>query len=127
MLDKGLKITQKVPQLVKVLEKGGAVAEQISKKAPLLTKILKGGVEGAGDTVLFNIVNGEGTDASEMGLGGAIGGTFPVAGKAFNWLKNKAKNLIGSTASKLELNGIINPAKLKKVQDQLLQEGASFP
>lgn len=77
--------------------------------------------------VLFNAVNGEGTDASDMGVGAGFGAISPILWKALWWIGKKTKNLIGNSASKLELSGIINPWKLKKVQDQLLQEGASFP
>ena len=43
------------------------------------------------------------------------------------WLGCKAKNLIWKGASKLELNGNLNPAKLEAVQKQLIEEGATLP
>lgn len=40
--------------------------------------MLKSGFEGASDMVLFNAVNGEGTDASDMGVGAGFGAISPI-------------------------------------------------
>ena len=109
------------------LNKAWGKVDLLTQKAPILWKMLKSGFEGASDTVLFNAVNGEGTDASEMWVGAGIGAAFPVLWKALWWVGNKAKNLIGNSASKLELNGILNPAKLETIQQQLITEGSMLP
>lgn len=113
--------------VVWLLNKAGGKVDQLTQKAPLLWKMLKSGFDGASDMVLFNAVNGEGTDASEMWVGAWIGVAFPLVWKALWWVGKKAKNLIGNSASKLELNGILNPAKLETVQQQLITEGSMLP
>lgn len=110
-----------------LLNKAGGKVDQLTQKAPLLWKMLKSGFDGASDMVLFNAVNGEGTDASEMWVGAWIGAAFPILWKALWWVGKKAKNLIWKGASKLELNGNLNPAKLESVQKQLIEEGATLP
>lgn len=120
--------TEKGADLVAwLLNKAWGKVDLLTQKAPILWKMLKSGFEGASDTVLFNAVNGEGTDASEMWVGAGIGAAFPVLWKALWWVGNKAKNLIGNSASKLELNGILNPAKLETIQQQLITEGSMLP
>lgn len=110
-----------------LINKAGGQVDHLTQKAPILWKMLKSGFEGASDTILFNAVNGEGTDVSEIWVGAGIGGAFPVLWKALWWVGNKAKNLIGNSASKLELNGILNPAKLETIQQQLITEGSMLP
>lgn len=120
--------TEKGADLVAwLLNKAWGKVDLLTQKAPILWKMLKSGFEGASDTVLFNAVNGEGTDTSEMWVGAGIGAAFPVLWKALWWIGNKAKNLIGNSASKLELNGILNPAKLETIQQQLITEGSMLP
>ena len=120
--------TEKGADLVAwLLNKAWGNVDLLTQKAPILWKMLKSGFEGASDTVLFNAVNGEGTDTSEMWVGAGIGAAFPVLWKALWWIGNKAKNLIGNSASKLELNGILNPAKLETIQQQLITEGSMLP
>lgn len=113
--------------VVGLLNKTGGKIDQLTQKLPILWKILKGGFEWASDTVLFNAVNGEGTDLTDASLGAGIWGAFPVVWKMLWWLGGKAKNLIWKGASKLELNGNLNPAKLEAVQKQLIEEGATLP
>ena len=113
--------------VVGLLNKTGGKIDQLTQKLPILWKILKGGFEWASDTVLFNAVNGEGTDLKDAWLGAGIWGAFPVVWKMLWWLGGKAKNLIWKGASKLELNGNLNPAKLEAVQKQLIEEGATLP
>lgn len=113
--------------VVGLLNKTGGKIDQLTQKLPILWKILKGGFEWASDTILFNAVNGEGTDLTDAWLGAGIWGAFPVVWKMLWWLGGKAKNLIWKGASKLELNGNLNPAKLEAVQKQLIEEGATLP
>ena len=113
--------------VVGLLNKTGGKIDQLTQKLPILWKILKGGFEWASDTILFNAVNGEGTDLKDAWLGAGIWGAFPVVWKMLWWLGGKAKNLIWKGASKLELNGNLNPAKLEAVQKQLIEEGATLP
>lgn len=118
---------KKADFVVGLLNKAGGKVDQLTEKLPILWKILKGWFEGAGDTVLFNAVNGEGTDLKDASLGAGIWGAFPIVWKMLWWLGGKAKNLIWKGASKLELNGNLNPAKLESVQKQLIEEGATLP
>lgn len=118
---------KKADFVVGLLNKAGGKVDQLTEKLPILWKILKGWFEGAGDTVLFNAVNGEGTDLKDAWLGAGIWGAFPIVWKMLWWLGGKAKNLIWKGASKLELNGNLNPAKLESVQKQLIEEGATLP
>lgn len=110
-----------------LINKAGGQVDHLTQKAPILWKMLKNGVEGISDTVLFNAVNWETTNLEEAGIGAGIGGALPVLWKALWWVGNKAKNLIGNSASKLELNGILNPAKLETIQQQLITEGSMLP
>ena len=113
--------------VVGLLNKTGGKINQLTQKLPILWKILKGGFEWVSDTVLFNAVNGEGTDLKDASLGAGIWGAFPVVWKMLWWLGGKAKNLIWKTTSKLELSGNLNPAKLEAVQKQLIEEGTTLP
>lgn len=110
-----------------LINKAGGQVDHLTQKAPILWKMLKNGVEGISDTVLFNAVNWETTNLEEAWIGVGIGGALPVLWKALWWVGNKAKNLIGNSASKLELNGILNPAKLETIQQQLITEGSMLP
>lgn len=110
-----------------LINKAGGQVDHLTQKAPILWKMLKNGVEGISDTVLFNAVNWETTNLEEAWIGAGIGGALPVLWKALWWVGNKAKNLIGNSASKLELNGILNPAKLETIQQQLITEGSMLP
>lgn len=110
-----------------LINKAGGQVDHLTQKAPILWKMLKNGVEGISDTVLFNAVNWETTNLEEAWIGAGIGGALPVLWKALWWVENKAKNLIGNSASKLELNGILNPAKLETIQQQLITEGSMLP
>lgn len=109
--------------VVWLINKAGGKVDTLTKKAPFIWKILKNWFSGASDMVLFNIVNWEGTDVSDIAIGGGIGGAMPVLWKLWKFIKWG----IWNTAAKTELNGLLNPAKLDTVRKALIVDGVKLP
>ena len=108
--------------LLKGTEKGAKIVQALDK-APVWQKMIAWWLEWVWETTLYDIIsNQELPDTSELALWWAVGAAIPWIW----WTAWKAKTAIQKwlkkTASKLELSGMLNPAKLTKVKNQLIDE-----
>lgn len=92
-------------------------------KAPVWQKMIAWWLEWVWETTLYDIIaNQELPEWKELALWWAIWAAIPWLW----WTANKAKTAIQKwlkkTASKLELSWMLNPAKLTKVKEQLIDE-----
>lgn len=112
LLKAGVKWTAKGAELVKYLE-----------KAPTRQKIVAGWLEWAGDMTLYSIVaDNKLPTAWETGIGAAIWAAIPWGWALYKAVKPVVKKWASKVASKLEISGLLNPAKLNTIKNQLVNE-----
>ena len=103
--------------------KGANLLNKI-KNAPTWWKMIANWIEGAWDMALYSIVaDNKLPSREEEGVGAALWAAFPM----FWALWKATKNALKKWAAKLELNGLLNPAKLETVRTQMISEGAKLP
>lgn len=93
------------------------------KTAPTWQKIVAWWLEWAGDMALYSIVaENKLPSTTEEAIGAGLWAAIPWAWALYNAAKPAVKKALGKTASQLELSGLLNPAKLNAIKDQLIKE-----
>ena len=93
------------------------------KTAPTWQKIVAWWLEWAGDMALYSIVaENKLPSTTEEVIGAGLWAAIPWAWALYNAAKPAVKKALGKTASQLELSGLLNPAKLNAIKDQLIKE-----
>lgn len=93
------------------------------KNAPTWQKMVAGGLEWAGDMALFSIVSeNKLPTTTEEAIGAGLWAVIPWAWAVYKATKPVVKKALNKTASQLELSGLLNPAKLNAIKDQLVKE-----
>ena len=93
------------------------------KNAPTWQKIVAGGLEWAGDMTLYSIVSeNKLPTAWEAWIGAAIWAAIPWGWALYKAVKPAVKKGVSKAAAKLELSGLLNPAKLNTIKNQLVNE-----
>jgi len=93
------------------------------KNAPTWQKMVAGGLEWAGDMALYSIVaDNKLPSTTEEAIGAGLWAIIPWAWAVYKATKPIVKKALGKTASQLELSGLLNPAKLNNIKNQLIDE-----
>lgn len=101
----------------------GAELMKYLEKAPTWQKMVAGGLEWAGDMALFSIVSeNKLPTTTEEAIGAGLWAVIPWAWALYKASKPIVKKALNKTASQLELSGLLNPAKLNQIKDQLIKE-----
>jgi len=101
----------------------GAELMKYLEKAPTWQKMVAGGLEWAGDMALFSIVSeNKLPTTTEEAIGAGLWAVIPWAWAVYKATKPVVKKALNKTASQLELSGLLNPAKLNAIKDQLVKE-----
>lgn len=93
------------------------------KTAPTWQKIVAWWLEWAGDMALYSIVaENKLPSSTEEAIGAGLWAAIPWAWAVYKATKPVVQKALGKTASQLELSGLLNPAKLNAIKDQLIKE-----
>ena len=93
------------------------------KDAPTWQRMVAGWLEWAGDMTLYSIVSeSKLPTAWETWVGAAIWAAIPWGWALYKATKPYIKKWLEKTAAQLELSGLLNPAKLNTIKDQLIKE-----
>ena len=101
----------------------GAQVLNYLKNAPTWQKMVAGWLEWAGDMALYSIVaENKLPSTTEEAIWAWIGAAIPWGSALYGMAKPYLKKWLQKTASQLELSGLLNPAKLNTIKDQLIKE-----
>jgi hypothetical protein len=93
------------------------------KNAPTWQKMVAWWLEWAWDMALYSIVSeGKLPSVEETWIWAAIGSALPWWAAVYKASKPYLKSLAKNNAAKLELSGLLNPAKLNAIKNQLVNE-----
>lgn len=93
------------------------------KNAPTWQKMVAWWIEWAGDMTLYSIVSESRLPTEEeLALWGGLWALIPWAWAVLKASRKVVNKWLEKVAQKLELNSLLNPQKLEKVKNQLIQE-----
>lgn len=98
----------------------------VAKQAPLAANIIKWSAVGLAEWAKFDVLS-EWKLTKNTVLWGVVGGALPIVGKGLSVAGKWLKNLATWASESLQLQGLMNPAKVNMLSQQIQKDGWKAP